>query len=118
MDAVGEVLPPVVHARFARAVYGRRYFHAIVSNIPGPSVQLSLVGLPLREAFPILPLAPGSPIAVGALGVTGGLGMGISVHPDLVPDVEALERAVGSVFAELREAVPPDRIERQCRASS
>jgi PAP2 superfamily protein/wax ester synthase-like acyl-CoA acyltransferase family protein/uncharacterized protein DUF1298 len=98
MDTVGEVLPPVAHAWFARTVYGKRYFHAIVSNMPGPQEQLSLAGYPMSHAFPILPLAPGSPVVVGALSVTGQLGFGISVHPAFVPDVVALEAAILTVY--------------------
>jgi hypothetical protein len=104
MDTVGELLPPIVHAHFARTVYGRRYFHAIVSNMPGPDVQLSMAGLRLDRAFPLLPLAPGTGLAVGALGWSGQLCLGISAHPSLVPDIGVLESAVSAAFAELRSA--------------
>ncbi len=113
MDAVGEVLPPIAHAWFARTVYGRRFFQAIVSNIPGPVVRLSLAGLPLERGYPILPLAPGAPIAVGALTVTGQLGIAISANPGLVPDIAELEAALLAVYDDLRgsaaEAQPSPR---------
>jgi diacylglycerol O-acyltransferase len=113
MNTVGELLPPIVHAQFSRTVYGRRYFHAIVSNMPGPDVQLSMAGLRLDRAFPMLPLAPGTGLAVGALGWTGQLCLGISAHPSLVADIGVLESAVTAAFAELRSAAADNRIAQQ-----
>jgi hypothetical protein len=104
MDTGGELLPPVLHAWFARTVYGRRHFHAIVSNMPGPPMALTLAGYPLARVYPILPLAPGSPIAVGALSVSGRLGVSISAHPAFVPDGGLLGRAMTEVYDELLHA--------------
>lgn len=101
MDAVGELLPPIGHAWFARTVYGWRYFHAIVSNMPGPQTRLTLAGLRIDPAFPILPLAPGAPLAIGALGWNDQLCLGLSVHPGLVPEIEVLQTAVLDAFQEL-----------------
>jgi diacylglycerol O-acyltransferase len=68
--------------------------------------------------FPILPLAPGSPLAVGALSVTGRLGVGICAHPVSVPDIAAFEAAVLDVYCELRAAARPDlRLELTDQAS-
>jgi hypothetical protein len=72
--------------------------------MPGPDVQLSMAGLRLDRAFPLLPLAPGTGLAVGALGWSGQLCLGISAHPSLVPDIGVLESAVSAAFAELRSA--------------
>jgi hypothetical protein len=99
--AAGLLLPPPVHAWFARTVYGGRYFQAIVSNMPGPDGPLSLAGSPLRAAYPIVPLAPGSPLAVGALGWNGVLHIGISADPALLADAGAFGAAVLAVVDEL-----------------
>jgi hypothetical protein len=104
MDSVGEVLPPILHAWFSRAVYGRRFFHAVASNMPGPTERLDLAGWSAPRIYPILPLAPGTPIAVGALSIGGHQGFGLSVHPAFVPDVEAFENALVSVYDDLRGA--------------
>jgi uncharacterized protein DUF1298 len=104
MDTLAEVLPPVAHAWFARTVYGRRFFHAVASNMPGPTEDLTLAGYPVLHVYPILPLAPGAPVAVGALSVSGKLGVGITVHPSFVADVDALRHAVTAVYDELGEA--------------
>jgi Wax ester synthase/diacylglycerol acyltransferase catalytic domain/WS/DGAT C-terminal domain len=79
-----KVLPEPSVGWFARTVYGRRFFHGIVTNFPGPTRQLSIGGVPIDVVYPILPLAPGAPIAFGALSWHGVLGISVATDPDLV----------------------------------
>jgi diacylglycerol O-acyltransferase / wax synthase len=102
MRAAGAVLPVPGHAWFARTVYGGAMFQAIVSNMPGPDVPLSLAGAPLAGVYPILPLAPRAPIAVGALGWDGVLSVGVATDPALIADPAPLADAMKVVFDELR----------------
>jgi diacylglycerol O-acyltransferase len=101
MRRVGALLPVPAHAWFARTVYGGRFFQAIVSNMPGPNEQLSLAGPPIAGVYPILPLAPRAPLAIGALGWDGELSVGIVVDPVLIGDVQALADAMKVVYDEL-----------------
>ncbi len=86
MQTVGGLMPPPLHAWFARTVYGARFFQGIVSNMPGPQIELRLAGPPLAGVYPILPLAPGAPIAVGALGWYGSLHVALATDAGLVED--------------------------------
>jgi hypothetical protein len=106
MGTIGGLMPVPLHAWFARTVYGHRIFQAIVSNMPGPQVPLSLAGPPLAGVYPILPLAPRAPLAVGALGWDGYLHVALCADPALIDDGDALAAAVLAVFAELRAAAP------------
>ena len=51
-----------------------------------------------------------TPVAVGALSVTGYQGFGLSVHPAFVPDIEAFQDALSAVYDDLwaaaREQAP------------
>ncbi|MEX0427351.1 phosphatase PAP2 family protein [Nocardioides sp. DS6] len=92
---------------FARTVYGHRFFDGIVSNMPGPTQQLSMAGSDLVEVYPILPLAPGAPFVVGALSWDGVLGVGLATDPGLVDAravTTAMERRLCARLAQLREA--------------
>jgi wax ester synthase-like acyl-CoA acyltransferase family protein/uncharacterized protein DUF1298 len=104
MRAAGVVLPVPVHAWFARTVYGGAVFQAIVSNMPGPDMALRLAGAPLAGVYPILPLAPRAPLAVGALGWDGVLSVGVATDPALIEDAGSLADAMKVVFGELRAA--------------
>jgi diacylglycerol O-acyltransferase len=94
--------PPFAARRFAQTVYGHRFFHAIVTNITGPPEQLNLTGSRLAEVIPILPLAPGAPIAVGALSWTGTFGIGISTDPAVLSATD-LTTGLSTVIAELSQ---------------
>jgi hypothetical protein len=109
MRTVGELLPPPVHAWFARTVYGNRFFQAIVSNMPGPNQPMTMAGSLMAQVYPILPLAPRAPLVVGALGWDGTLFVGISVDPTLVGDADELGAAIRAVIDELGQAAPVAR---------
>ncbi|MEV5830401.1 phosphatase PAP2 family protein [Spirillospora sp. NPDC052242] len=94
-------LPPPLHARAARAVYRARFFGAIVSNMPGPDVPMSLAGVPLGDVHPILPLADGVPLAVGALGWNGALHVAVTADPRLLPEADGFADALARAFEEL-----------------
>ncbi|HEX3930873.1 MAG TPA: phosphatase PAP2 family protein [Nocardioides sp.] len=94
------LLPEPCAAWFARTVYGARFLHLVVSNMPGPIEELGLLGHPLRQVYPILPIAPGTPLALGALSWHGVLGLGLATDPDLL-EVGDLADAFGRRFAEL-----------------
>jgi diacylglycerol O-acyltransferase / wax synthase len=106
MRTVGQILPPPLHAWFARTVYGARFFQAIVSNMPGSSRPMRMAGSDMAAVYPILPLAPGAPLVVGALGWDGTLFVGISADPALVADADTLGAAIHGVLDELGRAAP------------
>ena len=103
MWQAGRLMPPPLHARFARMSYSGRFLQGTVSSLPGPDAQLRLCGAPITAVYPIVPLAPGTPLAIAGLGVNGELCFGLSVDPGLAEDADALMDAVHDVIEELRE---------------
>ncbi|MFD7159640.1 wax ester/triacylglycerol synthase domain-containing protein [Kribbella sp. NPDC059898] len=83
------VVPEPAVRWFAQTVYGPRFLHGVVSNMPGPSVPMTFLGVPHHRVYPILPLAPGTPLSVGALSWGGVLGIGLATDPELI-DAAAL----------------------------
>ena len=92
------LLPAPLHQLVARVVYGRGTFGAIVSCMPGPRARLTLGGPPVEGVFPLVPLAPGTAVAVGTLTWNGRLCVGIETDPALVP-AAVLAAAVEAQFA-------------------
>lgn len=97
-------MPPPAARWFVHTVYGHRFFHAIITNMIGPSEQLWLAGARLTDVIPILPLAPGAPLAVGALGWNGRLGVGVATDPAVVSADEVCAE-LEAVVAELAAAI-------------
>jgi hypothetical protein len=94
-------LPEPSATWFARTVYGRRFFHAVLSNLVGPTEQLSIGGVPLEQVYPILPLAPGAPLALGALSWHGVLGIGLATDPETL-DADALAARIGELVGSVQ----------------
>jgi WS/DGAT/MGAT family acyltransferase len=107
MQRVAGLLPASLHAAFARAVYGGRFFQAVASNLPGLDSEVRLAGAPLLYVHPILPSAPGAPLAIGAIGWRGQLNYGISAEPVLVNDAKRLSMAMRDVLHELAQDGQP-----------
>ncbi|QKG20887.1 bifunctional phosphatase PAP2/O-acyltransferase family protein [Actinomadura verrucosospora] len=103
MRQVGRLMPGPLHARFARAVYGGRFLQGIVSSLPASGERMLLTGVPVTGVYPVVPLAPGAPLAVAALGVDGELCFGICADTGLVDDADALTAGVRDVIRELRD---------------
>ena len=101
MWQAGRVMPAPLHARFARMSYSGRFLQGTVSSLPGPDKPLRLAGAPLTAVYPIVPLAPGAPLAIAALGVDRELCFGLSVDPGLTGDADAFMDAVRDIIDEL-----------------
>lgn len=80
--------PPVVSSLAVRAMSGPRLFNLVVSNVPGPQQTFYLGGVPLREAYPAVPLNPrNQALTIGILSYDGGVHFGLLADRDAVPDV-------------------------------
>lgn len=110
MSGVLGAVPEPFVAWFARTVYGRRFFQAIVSNIPGPVERVSMAGSAVTGVLPVLPLAPGAPLTVGALGWTGVVGIGMVADPDVI-EVDRLVPAFVEAVRSLRDGPAQDSLD-------
>jgi len=102
------VLPPALHRLAARGVYRGRHFTAIVSNMPGPSVQLSLANAPIRDVYPILPLAERVPLGVGSLGWAGQFCVSVTADAERLPAADSLARRIVAAIERMQaeSAIP------------
>lgn len=102
MSSVLGLFPTPAQRWFARTVYGPAIFQSIVSNMPGPDIQMSFCDIPIEYVVPILPLAPGVPVAIGALSWNNYLGLGIATDPAGVrarPLADEIARALDELAA-------------------
>ncbi len=84
------LLPAPAQRRAAAAVYTSRWFNLLVSVFPGDRRQHRLLGQPAGEAYPVLPLADGVGLAIGAMTWERSLSVGILADAALVPDADKL----------------------------
>ncbi|WP_338703889.1 WS/DGAT domain-containing protein [Streptomyces sp. Q6] len=94
-------VPPLGH-RLGGSLVGqnaRLLFDLLVTSVPLPSLGLKLGGCPLREVFPLAPLAQGQSLAVAVSTYRGRVHYGLVADAAAVPDLDALARAVHAEVA-------------------
>ncbi|HEX5512668.1 MAG TPA: WS/DGAT domain-containing protein, partial [Actinomycetales bacterium] len=91
-------LPAGLPRLFVRAVYQRRFFTTVVSYMPGARRGRWVGGARVRAMYPVLPLAKGVPLTVGAVVADGTVGMAVLLDPALGLDPDAVELAFVSAI--------------------
>lgn len=87
-----------------RLASGLHPYHLIVTNVPGPPMPLYLLGAPLVELYPHLPLFAHQGLGVAALSYGGKIGFGLIADYERVSELEALADSFTAAFAELQVA--------------
>jgi diacylglycerol O-acyltransferase / wax synthase len=92
------LLPPLLQRAIARTSFTSRRFSLIVSVFPGTREPRQLLGAEVAEVFPVLALADGVGLALGAMTWGRSLSIGIMANPALVPDVALLAAGIRNAF--------------------
>ncbi len=100
--------PPVFHATIAQALYAKRLFNVTITNVPGPQQTLYALGAPLREMYPLVPLAAEHAVGVAVLSYDGEVFFGVVADRDTVGDLDVLLSALSASVQELLSAARAD----------
>src|SRR6202011_6422664 len=65
-------------------------FNLVISNVPGPAVDLYLCGARLNGVYPLSAIADGQGLNLTVLGSNATLNFGALADRDLVPDVDLI----------------------------
>ncbi len=101
------VLPPGLRRWVHRRIYSPTWFNAIGTMLPAVPRGAQVYGRALPRAYPVLPLAPGTQLAFGALPTVGTIGLCLTLGPVLATRRAELAEAVRDALA--RAAEGPDR---------
>jgi diacylglycerol O-acyltransferase len=100
LRALGYAPHPVQHA-VTHAVASARTFNLVVSNVPGPRQPVYMLGCPMEEAYPIVPLADRHAVAIGFTTVRDDAFFGVYVDRKSLPDADLLARDIEQSIDEL-----------------
>lgn len=78
-------------------------FNLVVTNVPGPREQLHLLGAPLLESHPLVPLLGNLSSGIALMSTRDTLSWGFTADWDTVPDLHALVLAIEHSFRRLAE---------------
>lgn len=91
-------------AALVRLAERLRPFNVVVTNVPGPPVDLYLAGARLQAVFPFVPLFLNQGLGIALFSYAGKLHWGLDADRDLVPDISKFALAVADAFEALRVA--------------
>jgi diacylglycerol O-acyltransferase len=96
--------PQTVLIQAARLQARQRFYNLVVTNVPGPQIDLYLLGHKLLDLFPMAPLAKRQALCVAVMSYAGKLNFGLLADFDAIPDLDNLVRGIRHSLDELREA--------------
>jgi WS/DGAT/MGAT family acyltransferase len=102
LSEVAELLPGGARRVVARTAARAASFNAVVSNVPGPPVELDLLGRRVTAIFPAVPFLQGHALSIGALSYRGRLHCGVYADAAVVPDADEVARDLEAAFDALR----------------
>jgi WS/DGAT/MGAT family acyltransferase len=106
LRAIGHT-PPPIQAAMSRLAATSRAFNLTISNIPGPSEQLYMLGCPLEEAYPVVPIADHHGLSIGMTSIGNRAFFGIYADRVSVPDADRLAQLIDRSIDELAERQTP-----------
>jgi diacylglycerol O-acyltransferase len=101
--------PQPVRRLGAKALTSQRLFNLIISNIPGPSAPLYLMGCQATRAYPIVPLDDGHGISIAMTSIDGHACFGVYAQARLAHDADHLAAAIDDSIVELHDAATRSR---------
>jgi WS/DGAT/MGAT family acyltransferase len=111
IQSIGEVASPLLLSGAIRAIYRTELMsrsplrvNTLVSNVPGPPMDLYFCGARVTGIFPCSVIIEGMGVNVTVLSYGARLDFGIHVDPDLVPDPWVIANGVPGALAELMTA--------------
>ncbi|MEX0992592.1 MAG: wax ester/triacylglycerol synthase family O-acyltransferase [Solirubrobacterales bacterium] len=94
LDSMRYLPHPVQHA-FDHRVASPATFNLVVSNVPGPRQPMYMLGCPMEEAYPVVPLADRHALSIGFTTVAEDGFFGVHSDRRLVPDPGLIARDIG-----------------------
>ncbi len=94
---VSTFVPPALHTRASRVMVGlagsrlaRPLFNVIISNVPGPPMDIYSGGARLEALYPLSIIADGSGLNVTVMSYRDSIDIGITADREQTPDVQTI----------------------------
>jgi diacylglycerol O-acyltransferase / wax synthase len=108
-----EHTPGVVQNAISRIVASPRTFNLVVSNIPGPSDPLYMLGCPLHAVYPVVPLAEEHAVSIGMTTIHKQACFGVYADRASLPDAHLVAADIDHSITELLGAGSHARFSRK-----
>jgi diacylglycerol O-acyltransferase / wax synthase len=105
LGAVGYFPQPVRDA-FSHVIASPLVFNLTVSNIPGPTMPMYMLGCELQEAYPVVPIADRHALSIGVTTIRDQACFGVYADRELLPDADLVAAAIDESVDELLSLTP------------
>ncbi|MGO9322007.1 MAG: wax ester/triacylglycerol synthase family O-acyltransferase [Solirubrobacteraceae bacterium] len=93
--------PVTVQQALSRLIASPRAFNLVVSNIPGPTIPMYMLGCRLQAVYPMVPLADHHAVSVGMITIHDQACFGVYADRQALPDVDMLAQDIDDAVTEL-----------------
>jgi diacylglycerol O-acyltransferase len=100
LGAIGYFPQPVCDA-VSHVMASPLLFNLTVSNIPGPSEPMYMLGCELEEAYPVVPIADGHALSIGVTTIRDQACFGVYADREVLPDADLVAEAINQSVDEL-----------------
>jgi len=94
-------IPPALHARATRAItelngaVSRPALNVIISNVPGPPIDIYSAGARLEALYPLSIIMDGSGLNITVMSYRDSVDIGITADREMTPDVQSIADGMG-----------------------
>ncbi|MGK2955757.1 MAG: WS/DGAT/MGAT family O-acyltransferase [Solirubrobacterales bacterium] len=112
MRDISTFIPPALHARAARMAtelsgrFVRPPWNTIISNVPGPPVDLYCCGAKLEALYPLSIISDGMALNVTIMSYRDSVDIGITADRELTPEAQDIIVAMQGELTALMDAIP------------
>jgi WS/DGAT/MGAT family acyltransferase len=103
LEEVSDRLSSGLFMQLARLGARTTPYNVVVTNVPGPQFPVYLLGAPLREVYPLVPLFSNQALGIALFSYDGGLFWGFNADWDAMPDLHDVVGAVATECEALRQ---------------
>jgi diacylglycerol O-acyltransferase / wax synthase len=96
--------PPTIFVQAARLAARQRVVNLVVTNVPGPQFELSLLGRPLTDIFPMVPLGQNLTFGVAIVSYNGTMNFGLCGDFNAMYDLDDVPGDFAAALEELADA--------------
>ena len=96
--------PPNLINQAVRLPIPQRFVNMVVTNVPGPQIELDMGGRKLLDIFPLVPIANNMNLGIAIVSYNGTIDFGLVGDFEAMHDLDDLGQLVTAALAELAEA--------------
>ncbi len=87
-----------VLSQILRLATQRRAYNIVITNVPGPPIELYLLGARMHAPYPMVPLFENQAVGIALFSYAGGLFWGCNADWDSLPDLHDFVGFLGEEF--------------------